>query len=1051
MKQVSPTTAHTINGNFSAGEAGRGIVRSGRFMLRIFLLLFIFTFTSQPIFADYFSSATTGDWTDDATWGRTDNKYPLPGDQVNINAGHVITYDGNLNWASGQIMGPNVSLIVTGDFTVSNSGNFNFWGPLVMDIAGDFIVTNGNLQFGHSGEINVGGNLDISGSLDLRGNNGQFDINVTGSAFMSGLKVQYNAQLIVGQHLDTNGNIELSENGILEVAGNIESESLTLSNTSSLSSNGILDVNAGISMSGNTLLSVDGTISSGSLSMSNYAFLSTRSNVVVDAGISLNSSTIMDVDGSLSAEDMYMSNTTLVVVEGDFNLSDDFTADSYANLIVAGDYEVDGTTSFGNPTVDVYVFDTVICSGTSCPEIENFDEWINPVPGIDYLSLVTAELDESGTFTVPSGISTIVVECWGGGGGGGNASHSGEGTSRGGGGAGGAYAAKTISGASGTYNYTVGAGGIGNTAGNASWFGSTSTVYAPGGAAGTEGDKNSPGIGGLGSVSGAIGDIVHSGGNGGNASDAGSGGGGGGAGSTADGKDAVNNTEGAGTADFGGAGGAGITTINGYFNGNPGALHGGGGSGAVSSGNPGTETSGGAGAKGKIRVTFSTLPLVKFDAATTNQTEAETGITITLSLNTTSSSDISIPFTISSSSTASGGGTDYTLNTNTPLLITAGNTTASISFSIHQDSEYEDNETIIIQLGTPSNAALAAPSSHIVFIVNDDAAPTFSLTSSSSSICLGDQLTFTAAVSGNVSCSDIQYYEASSDGGTSWAPIIANPGNNCSEVYTPTTAGTFLYRYYYYKNQNNNGTSNEVTVTVNSLPVINSPGNQTSCGPYTLPAITGTNLSGNEAYYTGSNGSGTQYNAGDVISNNASLYIYDSNSGCSDEVSFTISITRFNLIVSPNGASDCPDLSPATNPAFNPENTSYNHGATEVIFRVEPDAAYDYQSGWTFDFTLTGTVINTSNPSNVTVLTLEGNDTTAPTRTGSLISGSVDAGNNAYVDLLFQIENTPGSAQDINLVISNALDGGSCGETEAISDNEANYTIEAMPEVGAFN
>jgi hypothetical protein len=1050
MKQVSRTIAHPIGRIFSAEKAGRDILRSSWFMRHIFLLLFIFAFTSQPIFADYFSSATTGDWTDDATWGRTDNKYPMPGDQVQINAGHVITYDGNLNWTSGQIGGPDSKLIVNGNFTIPGSGNFSFWGPLEMNISGDFTVTNGNLQFGHSGEINVGGNLDITGSLDLRGNNGQFDINVTGSASMSGLKVQNNAQLNVGLGLDVNGNIELSESGILEVGGAIETESLTLSNTSSLTANGILDVNAGISMSGNTLLSVDGTISSGSLSMSNEAFLSTRNDLIVDAKISLNSSTIMDIDGSLSAEDMEMSNTTLVVVEGDFNLSDDYTADSYANLIVAGDYQVDGTTTVNNPTVDIYVFDDVSCSGAGCPEIENFDDWIDPVPGIDYLSLVTAELDESGTFTVPSGISTLVVECWGGGGGGGNASHNGNGTSRGGGGAGGAYSAKTITGASGTYNYTVGAGGIGNTAGNASWFGSTSTVYAPGGAAGNPGDKSN-GTGGTGSSAGAIGDIIYSGGSGGDASTAGSGGGGGGAGSTDNGKDAVNNTEGAGTADFGGAGGAGITSINGYFNGNPGVLHGGGGSGAVSYGNPGTETSGGAGAKGKIRVSFSTLPLVKFDAATTNQTEAATSITITLSLNTTSSSDISIPFTISSSSTASGGGTDYTLNTNTPLLITAGNTTASISFSIHQDSEYEDNETIIIQLGTPSNAALAAPSSHIVFIVNDDAAPTFSLTSSSSSICLGDQLTFTAAVSGNVSCSDIQYYEASSDGGTSWDPIIANPGNNCSEVYTPTTAGTFLYRYYYYKNQNNNGTSNEVTVTVNSLPVINSPGNQTSCGPYTLPAITGTNLSGNEAYYTGSNGSGTQYNAGDIISNNASLYIYDSNSGCSDEVSFTISITRFNLIVSPNGASDCPDLSPATNPAFNPENTSYNHGATEVIFRVEPDAAYDYQSGWTFDFTLTGTVITTSNPSNVTVLTLEGNDTTAPTRTGSLISGSVDAGNNAYVDLLFQIENTPGSAQDINLVISNALDGGSCGETEAISDNEANYTIEAMPEVGAFN
>ncbi len=96
-------------------------------------------------------------------------------------------------------------------------------------------------------------------------------------------------------------------------------------------------------------------------------------------------------------------------------------------------------------------------------------------------------LPQAGTFTVPPGVTTIIVECWGAGGAGGGSSAS---TVRGGGGgAGGAYARKTLSVVPGT-NYAVTVGGIttgGTTAGpagNPSWFGNASTVYAQGGAGG---------------------------------------------------------------------------------------------------------------------------------------------------------------------------------------------------------------------------------------------------------------------------------------------------------------------------------------------------------------------------------------------------------------------------------------------------------------------------------------------------------------------------------------------------------------------------------------
>ncbi|MBC3846152.1 BspA family leucine-rich repeat surface protein, partial [Winogradskyella echinorum] len=67
---------------------------------------------------------------------------------------------------------------------------------------------------------------------------------------------------------------------------------------------------------------------------------------------------------------------------------------------------------------------------------------------------------------------------------------------------------------------------------------------------------------------------------------------------------------------------------------------------------------------------------------------------------------------------------------------------------------------------------------------------------------------------------------------------------------------------------------------------------------FTFPVITGTNLSGNEAYYTEPNGTGTMYNAGDVInyadfaSYPITLYIYDSvNDGCESQEDFELTIT----------------------------------------------------------------------------------------------------------------------------------------------------------------
>lgn len=198
----------------------------------------------------------------------------------------------------------------------------------------------------------------------------------------------------------------------------------------------------------------------------------------------------------------------------------------------------------------------------------------------------------SGTFTVPVGVTQITVECWGAGGGGGSANSNG--TACGGGG-GGAYAKSVVNVTAGnTYNVVVGTGGVADVSGGNSTFNST-TVIAAGGRGAT---YNTSIAGAGGTVAGSVGTIRYAGGNGANAVSF-SGGGGGGAGSTGAGGNASGTTAGTGTSLYGGSGGTGVNSSS---DGNNGFNYGGGGSGSFRSGGP--SRTGGTGANGLVMISW---------------------------------------------------------------------------------------------------------------------------------------------------------------------------------------------------------------------------------------------------------------------------------------------------------------------------------------------------------------------------------------------------------------------------------------------------------------
>lgn len=124
----------------------------------------------------------------------------------------------------------------------------------------------------------------------------------------------------------------------------------------------------------------------------------------------------------------------------------------------------------------------------------------------------------------------------------------------------------------------------------------------------------------------------------------------------------------------------------------------------------------------------------------------------------------------------------------------------------------------------------------------------------------------------------------------------AAAGGNLVSSPTLSSAGTIVYYA-----ESNSGTCTStsrtpVRLTIIPLPVINTITDKNACGSLILPAITGTNLSGNQAYYTGINKTGTKYNAGDVfsIAGETTLYAHD------ETIRSAVQNPEFGLVLAPN-------------------------------------------------------------------------------------------------------------------------------------------------------
>lgn len=117
-------------------------------------------------------------------------------------------------------------------------------------------------------------------------------------------------------------------------------------------------------------------------------------------------------------------------------------------------------------------------------------------------------------------------------------------------------------------------------------------------------------------------------------------------------------------------------------------------------------------------------PTVSF--TTDLQTEGEDigTMTITAALSGESGSDVTVPYTLSGSATQVD---DYTIAPD-PLVISAGSLSADLTITVIEDALDEDDEDVVVTMGTPVNADPGATTVHTATITDNDPTPTVSFT-----------------------------------------------------------------------------------------------------------------------------------------------------------------------------------------------------------------------------------------------------------------------------------------------------------------------------------
>ncbi|RKE03279.1 cadherin domain-containing protein [Marinifilum flexuosum] len=133
-----------------------------------------------------------------------------------------------------------------------------------------------------------------------------------------------------------------------------------------------------------------------------------------------------------------------------------------------------------------------------------------------------------------------------------------------------------------------------------------------------------------------------------------------------------------------------------------------------------------------VTLNVKATPRVTFTNIAQTISEATETITITVQLSEVINyAEVTVPFSVDGSSSATSGGVDYSI-TGSPIKIIAGSTSNTITITVSNDDLDEPDETVIVNMGEPTNAIQGATSTFTANIIDNDLAPTVSFNTENS-------------------------------------------------------------------------------------------------------------------------------------------------------------------------------------------------------------------------------------------------------------------------------------------------------------------------------
>ena len=141
------------------------------------------------------------------------------------------------------------------------------------------------------------------------------------------------------------------------------------------------------------------------------------------------------------------------------------------------------------------------------------------------------------------------------------------------------------------------------------------------------------------------------------------------------------------------------------------------------------------------------VPVAQFQQSSASVVEANTTVQVQVTLSQATVRSVSIPYTIGGTATE-GSTADYVAPAG-PLVIPAGSTSGVINITVHDDTIDEDDETVILMLGTPTGATLGGTSTYTLTIQDNDTKPSITSPQPSMMVPLNSAVTLNANATGD--------------------------------------------------------------------------------------------------------------------------------------------------------------------------------------------------------------------------------------------------------------------------------------------------------------